>query len=194
MDVDDIWDFDKNGNLVSHTKTTKFDQVRIVDENRNVIDQTEQFKYGTLKHTRPPINYDGVLKALDLFAVKGDANAQQVFELFANNTSVEWGWIKVGFENSGSNIVGTSHSKDSESVGAFLFKTGYTMKEHNHNHPSGNPKPSIPTPERDRGDLKGLQPWVDKFPNLQLNIYINEGGKYGYPKGYYNYNKFGPTW
>jgi len=198
--VDDIWDFDQNGKFISRTENKDFDQIRIWDEDRtNIIAQTEKLKYGTIKHNRPFLTIDEKKVRHDIFRIQGDDNAQMIFEMFAENTygnnsrgervNLEWSHVKIGSESSGSNVVGTSHSTEWSAVGEYLFKTNYTMRASTHNHPSGNPRPSTYP-----GDLQVAQPWIEKFPNLQLNIYIKEGGKWGYLQGYYNYDKIGPTW
>jgi hypothetical protein len=45
---------------------------------------------------------------------------------------------KIGFENSGSNMVGTSRSELNTSIGHYLRETKYTLREVNHNHSNGN--------------------------------------------------------
>ena len=111
--------------------------------------------------------------------MKGDENATQLFEFFADpaNTSVEWTDAKIGTESSGRNIVGTSHDKSSTAVGAYLRHTGYTLREVSHNHPSGIARPST-------GDLRGAALYHDRNQNTVLKIYTHPGN-------YVEYNRYG---
>ena len=194
--VDDIWDFDENGNFIGRIKTKEFDQIRIWDKDRtNILAETDKFAYRTItQHKQPIANVEGTPTLLDIFRIQGDDAAKQVFEMFATNTygykpdgtrtNLEWSHTKIGLEGSGSNMVGTSHSTNSTAVGDYLFKTNYTMRYDAHNHPSGYPLPSfIP------GDIGTTQPWVEKFQNLQLYIYIKEGSIFGAQQGYYRYDQ-----
>jgi len=185
---DDIWDVDRNGNVVGFTKNEKFDQIRVVDENKNVLAETDKFKFGTIKHNKPSALVEGVLKALDIFGVKGDNNATQVFEMLHNNTNVEWTHAQIGREGSESNIVGTSHNRTSTIVGNYLLETGYTLRDVTHNHHNNNPMPSGLRVFEETGvrtkDLFSAELYQNKFPNINLNIYTTD---YKYSP----YNKYG---
>jgi RHS repeat-associated protein len=185
---DDIWDFDRNGKFVERTQTTKFDQVRIVDDNKNVVAETDKFKYGTIKHNKPPALIEGVLKALDIFGIKGDNNATEVFETLQNNTNVEWTHAKIGSEGSEGNMVRTSHNKTSTVVGNYLLETGYTLRDVTHNHHNNDPMPSGVRVFEETGirtkDLHSAELYQNKFPKINLNIYTTE-------HGYSPYNKYG---
>jgi RHS repeat-associated protein len=187
----DIWDFDKNGNFIRRTKTTEFDQIRILNDDGSVFAETEKFKYKTIQaHNRPSDITDGKETTFDIFRIKGDDNAQQIFEFLANNTNIEWDRTQIGREGSEKNMVGTSHSEGSVATGSYLFETNYHIRGHTHNHPSGNPMPSFPTHNRKYSDISTVQPWIEKFQNLQLYIYIKDGSSSGYPKGNYRYDQF----
>jgi len=111
--------------------------------------------------------------------MKGDENATQLFEFFADpaNTNVEWTDAKIGTESSERNIVGTSHEKSSTAVGGYLRQTGYTLREVSHNHPSGSARPSP-------GDLRGAALYHDRNQNTVLKIYTHPGN-------YIEYNRNG---
>src|SRR5699024_5761645 len=114
-----------------------------------------------------------------MFEVKGDENATRLFEFLADpsSTSVEWTHAKIGAENSGRNVVGTSHQKSSTAVGGYLRQTGYTLREINHNHPSGRANPSP-------GDKSGAELYHKNNINTRLNIYTH-------PDIYTPYNEHG---
>jgi RHS repeat-associated protein len=181
-DVDDIWDFDREGNFLKRTEDKNFDQIRVLNDDGTVFAETDKFEYGTIKaHNRPTVNVEGIPTLLDIFNVKGDDNATQIFETFANSTSTEWTHAKIGLENSGNNMVGTSHSTESTAIGSYLRETGYRLRSVTHNHPSNNPMPSGVKTFEATGmrtkDLRGAELYLNKNPNTQLYIYTT---KYGY--------------
>ena len=104
---------------------------------------------------------------------RGD-NAQILFEFMANPeiSSVEWEHIKIGTEDSRRNIVGNSHNSRSSALVGYHFNTGYTIRESNHNHPSGNMKPS----DKDiylRNMIQLLQPNAKFYVYVHLGTYVN---------------------
>jgi hypothetical protein len=116
-----------------------------------------------------------------MYRVEGDDNAIQLFEFLAgeytkeNGRPLEWTHAKIGKKVSGNNMIGTSHQKSSTRVGHHLRESGWTLREVNHNHPSGNPYPSW---EQDngienskRGDVPAAKLYETQFPKIKLNIY-----------------------
>lgn len=180
----DIWDFDENGNYSGRTINKKYDQLRVVsinaDGDKNIISETDKFKYGTVKHQQVIINENS---KVDFLGIIGDDNAKKTFELFANNTNVEWTHAKVGKKEGiyGSNVVGTNHNESSTAVGAFLRTTGLFLREVNHNHPSGSPLPSWDQTNgiwnSKKGDVPAAYFYEKINPKIKLNIYTK---KYGY--------------
>jgi RHS repeat-associated protein len=164
---EDEYEFDQQGNHVKTILNDKISSFHIVDKEGNRIASTGEFDAKSVTH-RTPTNTNG--NKMDIFEIKGDANATETFELFANNTNIEWGHARIGAENSENNIVGTSHEKKSTSILGYLFATNYTLKEITHNHPSGIPIPSD-------ADKKAAETFQNKFPNIIQNIYTV---KYGY--------------
>jgi RHS repeat-associated protein len=180
----DEWEINKQGEVVGdpskneRLKTTEHDAFYKVDENGNRTGESISFKYETVRdHNQPIVNNEKV----DIFRIKGDENAKNLFEFFANKTDVEWTHAKIGAENSGSNIVGTSHSELNTSIGHYLREYNYTLREVNHNHPNGNPLPSGIKEYEESGkktrDLYGAELYITKHPNIKLNIYTT---KFGY--------------
>jgi RHS repeat-associated protein len=166
---EDIWTISEDG-AISCQKNTKIDRIDVIDANGNTIKGTEA-SCGTIKqHT---------LKGIDYFEIQGDALAKETFENIANNTKIEWTHAKVGTENSNKNIIGTSHDKNSTSVGTFLRNTEYTLKEITHNHPTDNPYPSdfIDNNGKRQGDVPNAEIYKKKNNNTILQIYTKS---YGY--------------
>ena len=128
---EDEYEFDITGKYIRTIENKKADIIRVVDKGEEISSVSFAPKTITF-HLQQ--EYNG--KKLDLLGIKGDDNAKKVFEMFANNTLVEWTHAKVGNKNGkdGSNIVGTSHEVSATSVGVFLFKNGYYLREVNHNH------------------------------------------------------------
>ena len=94
-----------------------------------------------------------------------------------SNTESEWTHAKIGTKQSGNNIVGSSHQKSSTAVGAYLRKKGYTLREVNHNHPSGKAITS-------EGDRDGAHEYHSKNINTILQIYTH-------PNNYVKYDEQG---
>lgn len=80
-------------------------------------------------------------------------------------------------------MIGTSHSHRGTSIGSYLLKNGYTLRELNHNHPNGNPLPSGKIILNNDGtykytnDLCVANELLSKNKNAKLNIYTKQ---YGY--------------
>ena len=178
---EDVWEFDEAGNVVNHIQTKEHDAFYMVQQVDGAWQRTGQelvFEYGTVTGYRTPtVNVSdgngGVVKQqLAIFEMKGDNNATQLFEFIANpgvTTNVEWTHAKIGTESSDRNIVGTSHNQSSTAVGGYLLGTGYTLREVNHNHPSGAPLPS-------GGDMRNATRYMGAHPNVGLNIYVPTSG------------------
>lgn len=174
----DIWEINQHGEIVNRIKDRTQDGFYMVEKNTDGIwqrieKQSLVFDYGTISASRRVMvtaEYpDKILKSqlLTFFEVKGDDNATQLFEFLANpgvTTNVEWGHVKVGFPNSGRNMVGTLHEPAGSGMNDYAFTTGYTIRESNHNHPSGIPYP----PKADVDQAIKVQ---NKFPDARFNIY-----------------------
>jgi len=190
----DIWEINDQGEIVSRTEDKSQDKFIIVSfdsEGNKVEGKSKSFEYGTVTDVRTPtINVKGTDTKLTMFEIKGDDNASELFEFFAdpdNTTSVEWTHAKIGTESSGRNIVGTSHDESSTAVGHHLRKTGYTLREVNHNHPSGNYLPSSK-------DMQGAEKYKASNPNVKLNIYTHPNRYSEYDeKGTLDFGMLGPT-
>lgn len=188
IDPDGLTDYEvnKKGEIINVIENKKADNIYIIDDDGNRLEgQSISFEYGTIEATRNPFvksrqkTGEIIDTPLTILEIKGDNNAKELFEFFANpiNTGVEWTHAKIGGKNSGRNVVGTSHQRSSTAVGHYLRQTGYTLREVNHNHPSGAAYPS-------GGDMKGASLYHDNNSSTQLNIYTH-------PKNYTPYNEQG---
>ena len=193
IDPDGKDDFEINhkGEIVNRIKNKEADNFYIVNkEGKRVEGQSISFDYGTVEHVKNPElkfrNKEGEVKKkpVTIFRVNGDENATQLFEFLADpaSTNVEFTHAKIGTENSNSNIIGTSHEKSATPVGHYLRRTGYTLKEVNHNHPRG----TGPSGRLDgkRGDIPNAKLYHRKNPNTMLKVYIH-------PNKYIYYSEYG---
>ena len=77
--------------------------------------------------------------------IKGDDNAQEIFEFLAENTDIEWGFLQIGKEDkkNGQNYLYTSYQND-KILGFSTNMLGIKnyIRIYTHNHPNGNSKPS----------------------------------------------------
>jgi len=160
---------------------------RIISEAADVFSaengESISFKYGTVENQRrEKMTYNdkktGVKKdgIADIYQIRGDANASEVFEFMAANTEVEWSQTMTGIEgDKGLNFLSTGHLKASEPGIAKLLKgqlfNGYTLKEHRHNHPSNNPNPSGVPNSTVRGDLGFATSLGNKGYKMVFRIY-----------------------
>ncbi len=196
----DIWEINSEGEIINRIKDKtqdafymvakdadgNYQRTQTTDTEGNTIDVGISFEYGTVTGVRTTTvnvknSYGSITPTkLTTFEMKGDDKATQLFEFMANpseTTNVEWSHAKVGTESSERNIVGTSHSQSSTAVGHYLGATGYTIREVNHNHPSGVGRPS-------GRDLQGAKLYHERNKNTILNIYTH-------PSRYFRYNQNG---
>jgi RHS repeat-associated protein len=184
---EDEWELDSKGNVINRIENKNYDSFHIVekdeDGNYQRVASSKELEYGTVTER---IGHKAGDEKLTLFEIKGDEIATHVFQFLADNYTVEngrpneWTHARVGFENSGRNIIGTSHSAKSTSVGHYLRINQYTLKEVNHNHPTNNPRPSWdqsngPSNSK-RGDVPMAKLYETSSPNVRLNIYTCKYG------------------
>ncbi|MEA4936764.1 MAG: DUF6443 domain-containing protein [Paludibacter sp.] len=184
----DIWEINSRGEIVSRIEDKsqdKFVNVSFDSDGKKVEGSSKSFEFGTVTAVRTPTvkvkdskTGDVADKTLTIFEMKGDENATQLFEFFANPTitSVEWTHAKIGTEKSGRNVVGTSHDESSTPIGHYLRSTGYTLKEVTHNHPGSSPPSGT--------DINNAALYIQKNANILLKVYT-------YPGNYIYYNEFG---
>ena len=147
----DIWELDSLGHIVAVIRNNEYDAFHIVKQNSygnwERTGQSISFDYGTIGKVYSDLERESTVGGkinLTMFEVRGDDNAQNLFEFMANPEfmGVEWEHIKIGAADSGRNVVGNSHVKDKTGLLRYYFNTGYTIRESNHSHPSGRSQAS----------------------------------------------------
>ncbi|NLF41768.1 MAG: hypothetical protein GX587_03655 [Bacteroidales bacterium] len=129
--------------------------------------------------------------------VKGDSNAEKLFEFLTENSDVEFGRFAIGSPNikKGWNVLSTSKNTKSEvgsaAIAKILIKNALPLRGHDHSHP-GNDCIDYPSGmEFGRGGKAGDIQFAETielyFPEVILRIYTPANKKYHY------YNSFGPT-
>lgn len=144
----DIWMIDERGSIQSYEKTMDFDAVRIVDGQGNTmlgengIPKEIQFDYGTIIEQKTYLYNKNT--SYDIYKVRGDKNAQNLFEFFADNithnTKNEFSWVQTGIAGTrGLNFISTSHEMGRETGLTGLIKGqlqyDYTIRSITHSHP-----------------------------------------------------------
>ncbi len=136
----DEWEINSKGDIVKQIKTDKHDAFFFVSKaGKRVKGKSLSFEYGTIEKASGQKTDGGT--RYDVYQVRGDKHAKQLFESFAKNTSVEWSIMQTGTEGAkGLNYLTTSHSEKRESGMVDLFnkqlKNGYTLRAFYHSHPS----------------------------------------------------------
>ena len=165
-DIEIQWDANKEQFKATRIGNSEFDQIHIVDAEGNRIKSSKQYAHKTIgkSHQR---EYGG--RDLYFFDVKGDNNAQEIFEFLganfteSNAAPLEWSKVQLGTFCSERNIIGTSKKAGATGVGQYLLQQGYTIRGVDHNHPKGN-NPST-------ADITNAQLYHDKFPTAILRVY-----------------------
>ena len=192
----DIWELNSEGHVTNRVENTEIDQFVIIDNDGNRI-EGNTYEYRTVTERKGHKDSRG--RDITFFEVAGDDNAAKIFEFFGDNYTkessmpVELSHAKVGKDYSGRNIVGTMHEPDETSVGHYLRTKGYTLREVNHNHPGGSDPSGTPRQPDGRpatSDIRGVELYQNKFPNVKLNVYRY---RIAYPDngGYHPYNRKG---
>ena len=136
----DEWEINSKGDIVKQIKTDKHDAFFFVSKaGKRVKGKSLSFEYGTIEKASGQKTDGGT--RYDVYQVRGDKHAKQLFESFAKNTSAEWSIMQTGTEGAkGLNYLTTSHNEKSESGMVDLFnkqlKNGYTLRAFYHSHPS----------------------------------------------------------
>ena len=183
----DEWEINSQGQIVNSIQTKKHDAFFMVDdENKRIESKSISFKYGTIIKSFKSHDEDG--DKYDVYTIRGDANATNLFEFMAENTSVEWGHMKLGIEgDKGYNVLTTSHEETAEYGAVDMFnkqyRFSYNMREHTHSHPHNTPRPSGITDDSTGEDMKFARQLQTFIPQVKLKIYIPK------TKKYINYNK-----
>ncbi len=179
----DIWEVDSDGNIAYHERLESKDIIYKVSDvdandasnrvkNEDGTDALVSFEKGTVTSTSKSVTTEDAnggtkQENITIFNVKGDNNAESLFNFMIapKSNSVEWGHVQTGTADSENNLVGNMHDPSGSGMGNFALNYGYTMRQSDHNHPSGTEKLSL-------NDIKNAKDIQDKFPHATLNIYV----------------------
>jgi len=195
IDPNGEYDYEVNLTTKQTTRTGEKgspDRLIVTKENGEKITSQEYAK-GTIKSSKSYTEKDGT--KWSYLRVKGDDDGKSMFEFLAKNTEQEWGHTKLGDKEGakGLNYLTTSYEKSTESgfgllIDKKLSYSNYTLREHNHNHPSGSSYPSGSSDRRSTGekagtwgDIKALDDYSNIFnvKSAKYHIYTTaDGGKY----------------
>ncbi len=125
------------------------------------------------KKTDSGTSTDGQKYTFDMYTVKGDGKATELFEFMSTNTKVEWSQTLIGTAKDGKSILSTSHDKDTEAGQGYVFAYGWTIRGHKHSHPYSN----IPS----RSDKSWANTVNTNFANAKLQIFF-KGNYFEYDK------------
>ena len=108
------------------------------------------------------------------FEIKGDDKAEQIYNrsLVHTQNKQEFELVRIGDDTSERNIVGTSQSQAQSGVGTTLLNRNYTIREHYHNHPSGNNRPS----NADKTFAKDVRKYNPKA-SFYINVFQRVNGR-----------------
>ena len=114
---------------------------------------------------------------IDIFSIKDENVASDLFRFFADNTNVEWSHCNDG-DDEKNNYVSTSHKKKSDCSFNFLYnnKIVKSVNYQKHNHPQGLPWPSGLEKNAQRGDIEFARIYSEKFQKIKFYIYISRNG------------------
>jgi len=175
--LDDNYSVDLRGNIKLEEKTNdKFDVIYKKESwDNGKKDNSVTVDKGVIssKKTNSGIGTDGKKYTFDLYTVKGDDKAKEMFEFMATNTKVEWSQTLIGAKKDQKSILSTSHEKYTEAGQGYVLATGYTIRGHNHNHSDNNtPSPS---------DVNWAKAVNAKFPEAKFQI-LFKGNYFEYDK------------
>ncbi len=172
----DYFIFNTTGHLISREPDDKNDIIAITNQDGDFI-ESKPMKSGIIQST-----YDIKIAtgAYTTIKIRGDDEAKDIFEFFAENTKIEYSRFVCGIEgSSGLNFITTTHDEESEEGFGYLYeyqlKYGYTIRRFIHNHPSGGSSIS------DK-DHKTANVLTNNVPNIELFMFSVPPGK---TKGHY---------
>ena len=151
-ELDDIWDFDVNGNFIKRTETTEFDQIRIWNKDRTrILAESKQHPFGTFENTmsfhEKSIIMSGIkhdLKGLEMNFGENYEGSMIAFKFLAEHTDpTEWhAFGRSNFKGGMDNLLFTTHRADFEYFGTQLAERAapqgglfYDFHSHDKNSP-----------------------------------------------------------
>jgi hypothetical protein len=129
---EELYEFDENGYLLSKSgETGSKDQLQVKKSDGSTV-TSKEFSNGAISTQTDK-------KGNQYYKIIGDDNGREMFEFLADNSTVEWGHAQMGKGGEkGTNYLFTSHNKENVKI----VIGGDYLRVFNHNHPSGDHKPS----------------------------------------------------
>ena len=137
----DIWRLNNQGYVVDVEETTEYDKLEMIDNEEKSI----KFEHGTIISQKSYEYNEG--KTYDVWKIRGDDNATQIFEFMSDNitgsdSKVEIGLAQTGIAgDKGLNFITTGHLENREPGFSNLWYNQlgylYNIRTHTHSHPSG---------------------------------------------------------
>ena len=178
----DIYEFDRNGNLINRIENKDNDIIRVVTKRGRVLSESNPYNFGTVIEANSNICPAEKTTLL----IKDDKSRIAIFEQLARNTRVEWGTIHAENGSDEKNYILTSGRDDwveMRNEKRQLYDDKYTAKEISHSHPRrlGNNCPSgygflnDQIQDGDRGAFI-----VDRkyWPNVVVKVFDANNGHY----------------
>ncbi len=185
-----IWFIDPNGSdtLIFNTKG----ELKETKESENVVfgvlgddkktEYSQSYDKNILEHQW---NYSkdskgkDLVKKIDVYQIKGNSNAVEIFEFLSNHTKVEWGLFTTKHGSSNSGFLFTDKREGKLNIEAIfykkLLKENYVIYDSYHSHPGRTPYPSGYYGSDD--SFHGPKEWGDMGALKQITKDYNE--KYG---------------
>jgi RHS repeat-associated protein len=178
----DDYEVSHNGRVVWVAENKDRDMVYSLNKKGERLNNKE-YEYGTINLSSAKEGSDNYY----IIQITGDDQAKDLFEFLAApenfglkaGQNVEWGRTMTGESgDKGLNFLTTSQGRTSEKAGGYLFdnqlKNGYTIRGHDHNHPTNDPYPSGTGPDAKNGDIPLMIKWKDDgnvIPNAKFRIF-----------------------
>ena len=182
--VDDIWDFDREGNFLKRTENKNFDQIRVLNDDGSVFAETDKRPFGTFENIMN-LYKQSVLIAREKHDLEGLSmnfgenikGAMEAFKFLAKNTNPEWHAVgTTDWSGKRENLLATTHNPGFEYFGTQFAKqaayNGYLIYDV-HSHKT-TPFPSDRISMKGRnGDIEIKLDLLQKSPNAVFGILYN---------------------
>jgi len=183
QDVDDIIDFDRNGNYIGRT-TANFDQIRVLNKDNTVYAESKTYSKGFFDNImtfgKASVNIAGKglqnLEGLSMDFGDNLKGAMAAFRFLAANTTPEWSAFgRNNFNGGMDNILSTTHKPNFEYFGSELAR--FAAYEGNliydfHSHKT-TPFPSDRISNKHSSDIGYRQDLLRLSPNATFGILYN---------------------
>jgi hypothetical protein len=131
LDVDDIWEFDREGRFIQRIEELNYDQMRVINADGSIFAESKKFEYGFFKNKMDFLKEFGVriagqkgtqdLEGLSMNFGENLKGAMAAFRFLAENTNPEWHVIgRDNFKGGVENLLVTTHKAGFEYFGGII--------------------------------------------------------------------------